>query len=361
MMADQTSATLQECYEKHTQLDRAGLAPEPPNREEVMNTPASAIVLGEGNPAVDRRAFRQCLGQFATGVTVMTTGTGEHRAGVTANSFSSVSLEPPLVLWSISRTSRSFQAFAEARHFAVNILGQDQIGLSQIFSSAEADKFAAVKWSTGRHGAPVLDGVNALLECEREAIYEGGDHLIIVGRVLHFATFEGEPLIFAQGRYGVAESHPSLKSIAETAGEVAGDAANQLSLLSLLFRTYHYVSLNFEEHRRAEGLTHAQVRVLAALYDSPGQTTDHLARTSYLGKRDTEDAVAELVERSFVASSPDGTITLTPAGRKCREAVRSRAAEFEEEQLAGLTKEEIAKARKFLSRLISRNMPVWQG
>lgn len=326
-----------------------------------MKTSASGIALDDGNPAIDRRAFRQCLGQFATGVTVMTTQAGGHPAGVTANSFSSVSLEPPLVLWSISRTSRSFHAFAEANCFAVNILGQDQIRLSQIFSNSEADnKFAEVDWSIGRHGAPVLDGVTALLECEREAMYEGGDHVIIVGRVLRFAMSQSEPLIFAQGRYGVAESHPSLKSIPEAAGEVTNQAANKSSLMNLLFRTYHYVSLNFEDHRRAEGLTHAQVRVLAALYDFPGQTTDHLARTIYLGTRDTEDAVAELVERSFAIVSPDRTIKLSPAGQKRREAVLARAAEFEKEQLAGLTKEEIVKAKKFLSRLISRNIPAWE-
>ena len=324
-----------------------------------MKTSASAAVLEEGNPAIDRRAFRQCLGQFATGVTVMTAETGGHRVGVTANSFSSVSLDPPLILWSISKTSRSFQAFAEARHFAVNILGQDQIRLSQIFSSAEADKFAEVDWSIGRHGSPVLDGVNALLECEREAIYEGGDHVIIVGRVLHFATLEGAPLIFAQGKYGVAESHPSLRSLPEAAGEATSDAADESSLMNLLYRTYHSVSLNFEDHRRAEGLTQAQARVLAALYDAAGQTTDDLARTIYLGKRDTEDAVADLAERSFVTISPKRTISLSSGGRKRREAMLARATEFEEEQLAGLTREEIVKAKKFLSRLISRNIPAW--
>lgn len=325
-----------------------------------MKASQSPIVLEEGNPAIDRRAFRQCLGQFATGVTIMTTETGGHRAGVTANSFSSVSLDPPLILWSISKTSRSFQAFAETHRFAVNILGQDQIGLSQVFSSSEADKFAKVDWSTGRHGSPVLHGVNAVLECEREAMHEGGDHLIIVGRVLRFATFESEPLIFAQGRYGVAENHPSLRSLPEAAGEAIGGAAED-SLISLLFRTYHYVSLNFEDHRRAEGLTQAQARILAALYDAAGQTTDDLARTIYLGKRDTEDAVADLAERCFVMMSPDRTIRLSSGGRKRREAMLARATEFEEEQLEGLTREEIVKAKKFLSRLISRNTPAWQA
>jgi len=323
-----------------------------------MKASKSTMLLEEGDPTVDRRAFRQCLGQFATGVTIMTTETGGVRAGVTANSFSSVSLDPPLILWSISKTSRSFQAFADARRFTVNVLGQDQIDLSQVFSSSEADKFAKVNWSIGKHGSPVLEGVNALLECDREAAYEGGDHLIIVGRVLRFATFEGEPLIFAQGRYGVAESHPSLRSLPEAAGEATSNAAED-SLITMLFRTYHYVSQNFEEHRRAEGLTQAQARILAALYDAPEQTTDDLARTIYLGKRDTEDAVADLAERSFVMIGPDRTAVLSSAGRKRRQAMLARASEFEEEQLAGLTKEEIMKAKKFLSRLISRNIPAW--
>src|SRR5262245_25032196 len=102
---------------------------------------------------------------FATGVTVITAQSGDRLVGLTANSFSSVSLDPPLVLWSIKRTARSFAVFRDATHFAVNILAADQIALSQCFSSAESDRFAGTQWRAGADGAPLLEGVVAHFEC----------------------------------------------------------------------------------------------------------------------------------------------------------------------------------------------------
>lgn len=179
-----------------------------------MSSPTSVIrtvPVDSGDPAADSRAFRQCLGQFTTGVGVMTARSGGTCVGLTANSFSSLSLDPPLVLWSLSRTSRSFEAFSTSEAFTVNILAAEQISLSQNFASKKDDKFEGVEWFDGETGAPVLGGVVAYFECERHACIDGGDHVIMVGRVRHFARFDRQPLLYAQGRYAVAGDHPDAK------------------------------------------------------------------------------------------------------------------------------------------------------
>lgn len=150
----------------------------------------------------DSKAFRNALGQFATGVTVITTVDADgNKIGMTANSFSSVSLDPMLVLWSIAKTSKSFAAFTEARHFAIHILSAEQKALSGQFASNCEDRFCNVPHRIGLGGVPVLEDYSAVFECEMESRYEGGDHIIIVGRVIEFDNRGKAPLIFHAGRY----------------------------------------------------------------------------------------------------------------------------------------------------------------
>lgn len=154
----------------------------------------------------DSKAFRNALGQFATGVTVITTLDAEGRkVGMTANSFSSVSLDPMLVLWSIARTSKSFSAFVEARQFAIHVLGADQKALSSQFASNCEDRFSDVPHRSGLGGIPILDDYSAVFQCETESRFEGGDHIIIVGRVVEFDNRGKSPLIFHAGRYADLE------------------------------------------------------------------------------------------------------------------------------------------------------------
>lgn len=153
---------------------------------------------------IESRQLRQALGQFATGVTIVTTRDGGGRPiGVTASSFNAVSLEPPLVLWSIGRNAFSYRAFAEAGHFAVHVLDAGQRGLSDRFAQASTDKFAGLDVGSGLGEVPLLAGCLASFECSAEHRYEGGDHLILVGRVLRMevARSAGQPLLFHRGRY----------------------------------------------------------------------------------------------------------------------------------------------------------------
>lgn len=148
------------------------------------------------------RAFRDALGSFATGVTLVTIPTPQGPMGFVANSFSSLSLEPPLVLWSIARTSRRFAAFAGAGAFSIHILGQGQADFARRFGR-EGEGFAGLDWQDTPEGVPVVPGTPARFDCVQHATHDGGDHLIIVGRVLRVSHLEGgKPLVFAKGRFG---------------------------------------------------------------------------------------------------------------------------------------------------------------
>jgi flavin reductase (DIM6/NTAB) family NADH-FMN oxidoreductase RutF len=157
------------------------------------------------------KALRQAFGHFATGVTVVTTMDNDQPDGqdkplaMTANSFSSVSLDPPLILWSIDKNAQSFAAFERNEHFAVHILHAGQEALSTICATRNADKFANVDWQPGIGGAPIFDEYSARFQCRVEHRYEGGDHQIIVGRVLDYSCqneqHQGQPLLFFKGKY----------------------------------------------------------------------------------------------------------------------------------------------------------------
>jgi len=158
----------------------------------------------EAVAAFSPRAFRDALGYFATGVAVVTARDRDDRpVGMTMSSFNAVSLEPPLVLFSVARDAHSLDAMQQARGFAVNILGQAQSDVSTRFARARSDKWVAVDHSPGYADAPVLADVLAHFECKPYAQYDGGDHVIFVCEVLRFATssVHEDPLIFYRGRY----------------------------------------------------------------------------------------------------------------------------------------------------------------
>lgn len=148
-----------------------------------------------------KREFRDALGRFATGVTIVTTATQDGPMGITANSFASVSLDPPIVLWSIARSSKRFDAFAGCENFAVHVLGADQLDLGRRFARS-GEAFEGLPVSTNAAGVPLLSNCLSRFECVRIAAHEGGDHMIMLGRVTNAMLTEGEPLLFAGGEYG---------------------------------------------------------------------------------------------------------------------------------------------------------------
>lgn len=152
--------------------------------------------------AIDGGALRQVLGNFATGVTVITTlGDGNAPVGMTANSFSSVSLDPPLILWSIGLKAPSLGAFRGHTAFAINIMCADSEDLAMNFARPSDDKFAGINWHAGLDGVPVLDDALAVIQCRVENRIAGGDHEIYLGRVHEFHSTEKAPLLFHKGKF----------------------------------------------------------------------------------------------------------------------------------------------------------------
>jgi len=150
---------------------------------------------------VEQRELRDVLGSFATGVTIVTTRTSTGPVGIVANSFASVSLDPPLVLWSIDRRSQRFDAFAGAGSCAIHVLGADQKAAARAFVASH-DAFDAFDTIHDGDAPPLIEGCLARLECDRFAAHDGGDHLILVSRVRRLMQREGDPLVFWGGAFG---------------------------------------------------------------------------------------------------------------------------------------------------------------
>jgi flavin reductase (DIM6/NTAB) family NADH-FMN oxidoreductase RutF len=157
-------------------------------------------------PLVDARLLRDVLGHFASGVTVVTADTAEGPIGFTCQSFSSLSLDPPLVVFAPARTSRTWPRLREMGRFCVNVLAEDQTDLSIRFARSGTDKFAGVSWRPSRQGSPVLDGVVAWIDGRLWAEYDGGDHTLVAARVLDLGADPGRrPLLFHRGAYGLLD------------------------------------------------------------------------------------------------------------------------------------------------------------
>ncbi len=182
----------------------------------ITTAPAAAA------PAIDPTELRRCLGAFVTGVTVITVLDDAGNAiGMTANSFNSVSLDPPLIVWSLRTNAKTFDAYSRARRFVVNILAEDQVDISNQFARSGADRFVGVAVTPGLGGVPLIDGCAAHLECSTEATYPGGDHLLFLGRVERFVGSALRPLAFGAGKYMVVHPYDNARNVGAGSSNVA--------------------------------------------------------------------------------------------------------------------------------------------
>jgi 4-hydroxyphenylacetate 3-hydroxylase, reductase component len=309
-----------------------------------------------GDPASDIRGFRRSLGHFATGVTVVAAQYEGQPFGMTANSFSSVSLDPPLISVCIARTARSLPHFLDATHFAVNVLTSEQLDVASRFVQPGIDRFSQLMWQPGHGGAPVLGDVSAAFECMREAAHEAGDHVILIGRVLRFARYNRAPLLFAQGRYGrIADHLPAF------GGSVAFRSDNapppRESVLTWLRRARDRLSSAFEVHRLAVGLTLNQARILIFLAERHDATLESIARECLLGPLDAEEALASTLTQGDVVIVRDDRYAISNKGRERQNDLLMRAAAFETEQLAGFSPADVDATRRVLASLSGATRP----
>lgn len=307
------------------------------------------------DPLADARAFRAALGSFATGVTVITARAADGRpVGLTASSFNSVSLEPPMVLWSLAKKALSLPAFMQAGHWAVHVLAADQEALSNRFARAGEDKFAGLRIDAGVGGVPLLPGCAARFECETSFRYEGGDHIIFVGRVLSFQRAERAPLVFHGGRYAQAAVKPPLPC------RQAGGFSEDL-LGYLLGRAYHQFHLGIRPALRAAGLSDAAWYAVAALTVRDGLALEVLRAAIHHGDDDTLDQVlAPLQATGWVELRGSGAalrVHLSDSGRTRALHLLAAAKSREVDLLGVLGCAEGEMLKGLLQRLIAASDP----
>jgi len=215
---------------------------------------------------IDARDFRDALSSFATGVTIVTANDDDDApVGMTASSFNSVSTDPPLILWSVTKTALSAPTFQKAEHFAVHVLASDQTDLSNKFAKSGADKFEGTAYSIDGNKVPIIEGCATRFDCKTWAVYEGGDHWIIVGEVLGLVTDKKEGLVFGGGSYAVASPLTTLNP--HDTVDTGSEGLVEDMFFYHLSRAYHHMGHEFHRAVQDSGLTVAQWRILASLFE----------------------------------------------------------------------------------------------
>ena len=283
------------------------------------------------------RELRDALARFATGVTIVTaTDSQGDPVGMTASSFNSVSMDPPLVLWSVTKSALSATAFKEARHFAVHILASNQVGLSNLFAQRGSDKFAGTDFTTDENRVPILSGAAGRFDCRQWAIYDGGDHWIVVGEVLKITTENAEALIFCDGSYATAS--PLRQSAAAVREPNNGQNAIDGLLIYNLSRAYHQVTNQFHDAVHESGLTVPEWRILASLNGQVTRTLPELSARTFVTPEALIDLVNALADRNLcLLSGPKRTpdITGTVEGHDCVQHLFALGREQEQQALGG--------------------------
>jgi len=295
---------------------------------------------------IEKLSFRKALGTFATGVTIVTTrDDGGNDVGLTANSFNAVSLDPPLVLWSLAKTSLSLAAFTGSSHFAVHILAANQVELSNQFARRGENKFAALALERGENQIPLLTDCTARFQCRTAYRYEGGDHIIFVGEVTSFDHNELAPLVFHGGEYAVTTRRQS------------STIDDQADLTHLLQSSYFHLLTPVRTERERLGLSLHDHYVLSVLSGHDDSTIEQIeAIIGYTGIHVT-DAVAESLEqRQFVDvdNATDGRrLRLAPKGRHAVASLVGAAKAIEAEVMLHYSAEERRLLLDLLRRIVS--------
>ncbi|MFW8635719.1 p-hydroxyphenylacetate 3-hydroxylase reductase component [Cribrihabitans pelagius] len=265
---------------------------------------------------IDPKAFRRALGNFATGVAIITARAPDGTSvGVTASSFNSLSMDPPLILWSSMKDARSCAIFESATHFAVNILASDQMDMSNHFARQQEDKFAGVDWEPGIGGAPIFPNCAGRFQCETYDKLDGGDHWIFVGRVVAFDDFGRAPLCFHQGSYAMVFNHPgSFPKSGEDALEGADGGRMGNHPFFLMLRAVRAYQDRYQPKLETLGLSVIEARILLVLTDISGLSAEQLVVHLHAPVTEARVALSSLGDCGLVAPEGEGHV-LTEAGR----------------------------------------------
>lgn len=304
----------------------------------------------------DPKAFRRALGNFATGITVVTAQTPDGvKTGVTANSFNSVSLEPALILWSIDKRSGSCEIFEKATHFAVNILAADQIDVSNHFARPGEDKFAGIDFTAGLGGAPLLPDTAACFQCEAYETVDGGDHWILIGKVVAFEDAGRAPLVYHQGSYSVVMPHsrfPAKKDDEPAAIERLKSRFKD-NLYYLMVQAMRAYQADYAPLQLSTGLRTSEARMLMVLQETPKLCRKELLREVNMPEVEVDNA-AEILQRKGLVSFSDDAYNITASGEEQAEALWALSKQEQEKMFGEFSEDELATFKKILTRLACR-------
>jgi len=307
------------------------------------------MTMSEPNP----HQFRNALGQFATGVTIVTTiDQSSNPVGVTASSFNSVSLDPPLVLWSLAKTAQSMPAYQNSGGFNVHVLASHQMDLSNQFARSSEDKFANLDWSSCEKGLPLLPEYAALFRCKTHFQYEGGDHIIFVGEVIDYKTHDLPVLVFHGGRYAdtkqkASPAVPHAPGVDLGRGQFSDDF-----LLYLLSRAHFQTSFPTRKACQSLEMSEPEYFCLSLLAMSGALYRDEIVnRLEHTGHSPDEDIFARLLRQNWVEQN-GSNIQISDSGRETFIKLLAHSKALEEQILKHYTDEELASARIFLKKLI---------
>lgn len=318
-------------------------------------------MTGKSNPQLE---FRNALGSFATGVTIATTrDSAGDPVGVTASSFNSVSLDPPLVLWSLAKSSHSRAAFCESGHFAVHVLAASQEELSNKFARSGEDKFDSVDWCEGELGSPVFDQHAALFQCKTRHQYEGGDHIILVGEVVDFEAREEAPLLFHGGSY--AERRPRPKGEAEESVDTEHGRFSDDFLFYLISRAHFQTSQPTREKLEQLGSSMEEYLALAVLsMEAPLGQQELGTRLVHTGHAPSK-RLLDLMTRKKLLVENEERYDLADAGRELFVETLAFGKALEADLANHFTQAELADTKRVLRRVIEltgADVPIdWRG
>lgn len=302
----------------------------------------------------DPHAFRNALGQFATGVTIVTTTDGKKNpVGVTASSFNSVSLDPPLILWSLAKTAQSMPAYETSGGFNVHVLASHQSDLSNQFARSSGNKFEGVAYESCDQGFPLLPEFAALFRCKTHFQYEGGDHIIFVGEVIDYVSHDLPVLVFHGGRYADAKKKTAPAAPQEPGVNLDSGQFTNDFLLYLLSRAHFQTSYPTRKACTDLGMAEPEYFCLSLLAMSDALTeTEIVSRLEHTGHHPDADIFARLRRKGWI-TGPASRVGISDAGREIFISLLAHSKALEEQLLKHFTDDELEGASAFLKKLIT--------
>lgn len=314
----------------------------------------------------DIQGFRQALGSFTTGVTIITANAPDGTPiGLTANSFNSVSLDPPMVLWSLAKTSLSVDAFNQAENWNVHVLSQHQQDLSNTFAARGEDKFKDITLDEGVTPAPLIPDCSARFQCKNIVTHDGGDHLIFIGEVLSFDQQALPPLVFQQGQYAMTARKPWENVNLSSEPSAPQCSYNEDLLGYLLGRSHFQMLFRMRKVLDEQALEDSHFFALSVLNIQRSLTLEQLnTHLEYTGHSLFDADIEFLQKQGLIKELEDTSYQLTSLGRDTSLHHIAQAKAIEEELITELGVGDVMALKLLLKRLINKTDPglpdLWQ-